>query len=362
MTRNPIKVFIVDDTVTYRKILSDVVNNIPGTEFAGSAPSGSIALKKLVRTPADLILLDVIMPDMSGVETLKHIRKQFPDTAVIMVSGTAGRDADTTIEALNLGAIDFLEKPKSTGGYEAGIATLRKGLEPIIRTIGVRRTPTPRPPPPSTPPPKPVSPTPPSQRQTVLGTKCNLVLIGVSTGGPNALKEVIPKLPENLKAPVLIVQHMPPVFTASLAEHLNRISRLTIKEASEKDIIKAGDVWIAPGGRHMTLKEERSDGTLFTSLNDSPPVNSCRPSVDVLFRSCKLISKAKILTVILTGMGDDGAAGVASLKRAGCHCIVQNEETCVVYGMPRAIVERNLADEILPLDRIPQRIVDLTGN
>jgi two-component system chemotaxis response regulator CheB len=182
----------------------------------------------------------------------------------------------------------------------------------------------------------------------------------VSTGGPNALAEVIPLLPARLKVPVLLVQHMPPVFTASLADHLAKRSQVTVREAAEGEAIVPGTVYIAPGGRHMVVRRSPA-GVPTVGLNDSPPENSCRPSVDVLFRSVAAHYEGNVLAVVMTGMGNDGREGVRALKRKGAHCITQSAETCVVYGMPLAVDEAGLSDERIPLPRLAERIVQLAG-
>jgi len=360
---NAVQVLVVDDTVIYRKILSDVLAGMPNAELAGIAASGSIALQKLKRLTVDLVLLDVFMPDMDGLETLLAIRKEFPNIAVVMVSGVSTRHAESTVTALESGALDFIRKPDGND-IETNKAALRRDLQPILRTVATRcitrRTDLPKPTVSHTiarPAAAPATPIMPGIRPA----KINLVLIGSSTGGPNALAEVIPKIPQNLGVPVVIVQHMPPMFTKSLADHLDKKSPLNVREAMENEAVTAGSVLIAPGGRHLVLRHPTSGNqtSLVTSLTDSPPVNSCRPSVDVLFRSVATLNVGGILSVVLTGMGNDGAAGVASLKRHSCYSITQDQESCVVYGMPRAVVEKNLSDEVLPLDLIGSRIVEL---
>ncbi len=366
----PIKVFIVDDTAIYRKILSDVVSHIDGLELIGTAPRGSIALDKLRNTPCDLVLLDIFMPEMDGLETLSRIKKEFPKTNVIMVSGATTRDTEITIKALRNGAMDFIAKPQAPS-FEEGMRIITAEVIRIMNSFGIYSThsrvttdksttalfPTAS-----------STTTLPSANKIktrIPGAKSvppnyfELVLIGVSTGGPKTLSGIIPKLPANLNAPVLIVQHMPPVFTASLAEHLNRDSELEVREAKDMEVVKRGDVLIAPGGRHMTVAKTMAGYVV--KLTDDAPVNSCRPAVDVLFNSVALCTNNPVLAVVLTGMGEDGARGVATLKLKTCYCLSQSKESCVVYGMPQAVESRDLADEVLPADKIAERITQLVN-
>jgi two-component system chemotaxis response regulator CheB len=303
------------------------------------------------------------MPDMDGMQTLLEIRKHYPEIAVVMVSGVSTRHAESTIRALEAGALDFIRKPDGHDIAE-NIELLKKDIGPILQTLSGRRgPPTPTAPPAAKPAPPPTAPPPrPSGR---LPTAIDLFVIGSSTGGPNALADVIPRLPEDLGVPVLIVQHMPPMFTQSLAQHLDKKSALNVREAVDEEPVKIGDVLIAPGGRHMTVRKKSTasgQDSLIIGLTDSPPVNSCRPSVDVLFRSVAGANPGGILSLIMTGMGSDGAAGVAALKRKTCLSLAQDQLSCVVYGMSRAIVERGLADEILPLERIAARALEIIKN
>jgi two-component system chemotaxis response regulator CheB len=299
------------------------------------------------------------MPEMDGVETLEHIRRDFPDVFTVMISGATTRHADITIRALELGAIDFIPKPH-VEGYEAGLQELTKALGPILQMIRLKRltkggaekeeakaeeAAQAKP-----------APTAPTRFAAVPDT-FDIALIGVSTGGPNALREVIAELPADYPIPILVVQHMPPLFTASLAKNLAKDAALDVREAQDEEAVKPGAVLIAPGGRHMTVRSG-AEG-LRIGLNDSPPVHSCKPAVDVLFRSVGAVVKGGVLAVILTGMGEDGTAGVMTLKRKGCFCITQSEETCVVYGMPRSVVERGLSDEVAALGSIAGRMTEL---
>ncbi len=352
----PISTLIVDDTLTYRKLLSDIVAGFPQLQLAGTAANGKIALMKMEQFPIDLVLLDVNMPEMDGMETLKHIRERFPRISVVMVSCAAADAARTTIQALNMGAMEFIRKPEAETA-ERNAEILRVEIEDIIRTLEsqflLQRRPSPstavlsmgqaaaKPPWPLAKPPA-------------------VVVIGVSTGGPNALNTLIPRLPAKFPAPVLIVQHMPPVFTEALAKDLNRKSALHVAEASDGLAVEPGNVVIAKGGCHMVAR--RKESSIVIGLNDGPPENSCRPAVDVLFRSvADCYGDLGVLSVILTGMGCDGLAGVRALKRKSCYCVTQTESSCVVYGMPRAVDEAGLSNESMGIDQMALRIAELVG-
>lgn len=362
------KALIVDDTVVFRKILSEAMSTFPGVEVIGTAPGGALALKKLAQTPADLVLLDVHMEGMDGIETLEHLRRDFPDTAVVMVSGINTRSTESTIRALEMGALDFIRKPDGSD-YQQNIAALRQDLLNVVRGLETRRlTRTVKSAAPAaqtkivqTPIPKQAAspslrPTGPRRQPEAVA----VVAIGVSTGGPEALTRLIPRLPRDLGVPVVLVQHMPPVFTKSLAESLAKKSALKVVEADDNQEIKAGTVYIAPGGRHMTIKE--SEGCVRAVMNTDPPENSCRPSVDVLFRSVAAVYGGKgVLSVILTGMGSDGMEGVKKLKAGKCFSLTQSESSCVVYGMPRAVDEAFLSDESVDIEKMAGRIAEITA-
>jgi two-component system chemotaxis response regulator CheB len=357
-----LKVMIVDDTITYRSILRSVMESIPETKVVETAPDGKSALLKLNTTPVDLILLDIEMPEMDGLETLEILKNNHPKIGVIMVSGTNRSSADSTIKALELGALDFISKPEE-GSIGHSKAELLLKLQPVVRHFSERRdarlskinslspeklasTQS-----------SVSSPVLPPVNPKTLKKKFEVLAIGVSTGGPNALTELLPALPADLGIPVLIVQHMPPVFTESLAKSLNQKSKLNVKEAAQAETVLANTVYIAPGGKHMVVFRQNDQVKII--LNDEPPENSCRPAVDVLFRSVAKTYGPSVLSVIMTGMGSDGALGVKFLKQTGCYSLIQSEETCVVYGMPKAVKELNLADESIPLSQLANRIVAL---
>jgi two-component system, chemotaxis family, protein-glutamate methylesterase/glutaminase len=374
MTDHRLKVLIVDDTIVYRRILSEVVESLGDAVLVGTAPHGRLALAKLEQGPVDLALLDVEMPELNGPETLKEIRRLFPATSVVMISGTNMSSAEITVRCLEQGAIDFLRKPEGSDA-EVSRNELRDRLRPLVRHVQMRmnlqRGSTPRseagslskPAAPALPAPVEVLQPPRPSRMAPVPDRFDIVGIGVSTGGPNALLELIPRLPGDFPVPILMVQHMPPLFTASLAEHLDQRSKLSVREAKDGEPILPGCVLIAPGGKHMVVRRYVDAGTgvaiPVVGLNENPPENSCRPSVDVLFRSLAAQHEGNMLAVIMTGMGSDGCEGVRTMKRKGCLCLAQTEATCVVYGMPLAVDEAGLSDERVPLERLADRITYL---
>ncbi len=355
MDKRKAKVLITDDMVTYRIILSSILRTFEDVEIVGTAKNGQDALDKIPEYHPDIITLDVEMPVMDGLTALKKIKAGHPDIEVIMVSGANRKNADITMKALEAGAFDFIIKPDSSSAEEARrelSEALRQHISAILeKKLSARPMPRVR-----------VTP-PPTQKEMAHPAappkKIELISIGVSTGGPKALGKLLPNLSPKLP-PILIVQHMPPIFTKSLAENLNKHTRLNVKEAEENEPIKPGMVYIAPGGRHMVIR--KANEAYVIGLNDNPPENSCRPSVDVLFRSiASHFPSEKVLSVIMTGMGSDGFKGVQALKRKGAYCLAQDEESCVVYGMPKYVVDHGLADEILSLEEMAKRINQLAG-
>ncbi len=380
MAENDLRVLVVDDTIVYRRILTTIIEEIPGTVVAATAPNGKIALAKMETTEVDLVLLDVEMPVLDGLKTLEVMHERFPDVGVIMVSGANISAASTTIRALERGAIDFVPKPEG-GDLEESQRQLTQHIRRVVQLFqtrralrSTRRTVTARPgvasqadrAHPAAPAVAGPAPRPALERYAGKRlSKIEIVVIGVSTGGPNALKEVIPKLTTALNVPVLIVQHMPPLFTASLADSLDRKSTLAVREAQEGEAVLPNTVLIAPGGKHMVIRTDpnASGGPGFVvALNENPPEQNCRPSVNVLFRSVSTYFGGKILSVVMTGMGEDGCEGVRAMKRQGCICLTQEETTCVVYGMPRAVDEAGLSDARVPLDQLAERIQHLVHN
>jgi two-component system, chemotaxis family, protein-glutamate methylesterase/glutaminase len=360
-----LRVLVVDDTVTYRKIVNSVLSEMPDVEVVGMAANGKIALAKVEQLRPDLLLLDVEMPEVNGLEVLRRLQAAGSPAGAIVLSSLTAEGAQTTITCLELGAFDFVLKP-SSGSIDENVQRLRGELKPRLTAFARRRavrsilgdTA-----PPSSPrsttiqrQPAPAAVRPVLPRIAATG-KPQVVAIGISTGGPKALTEMLPKLPGDLRVPVLIVQHMPPVFTKSLADDLDRRCQLPTFEAEDGQEVRAGEILIAPGGRQMKI--QRESDSVVVRITDDPPENSCRPSVDYLFRSVVATYGAGTAAVIMTGMGNDGSAGCRLVKGRGGHVVAQDEASCVVFGMPRQPVEEGIADVVAPLDRLASEIVHL---
>jgi len=357
----PIKALVVDDTIVYRKIVGDVLRGFSGIEVVGTANNGKIALSKIKTLKPDLITLDIEMPEVNGIEVLQELKNMANPPLTVMLSTLTQQGSEMTIKALELGAIDFVAKPEE-GRMADNMVKVKAALDPIVKLIKRRKgrvlttkrqdnlAPRPIAKPASRPrmtaPKSPVG----RSRSEVIG-------IGISTGGPNALTKMIPLLPANLKAPVLIVQHMPPMFTASLANSLNNKSSLEVKEAEDGDVITPGKVLIAPGGKQMKIVAGADGLTRKIKITDDPPENSCRPSVDYLFRSIAQHYVGRSTGVIMTGMGSDGSRGLVQMKKNGSIVIAQDEESCTVFGMPKEPIETGIVDVVAPLDRIAEEIV-----
>ena len=354
MNTRRIKVLIVDDTALYRKIVRDVLAEFDEIEVVGSAPNGKLALSKIEQLHPDLITLDQEMPEMDGLETLRQIKQRGLKTSAIMVSTVTTQGATITMKALNLGAFDFIAKPDSSTLQE-NIKNFREQFKPKIEAflnrLNLRKMP---------------SSDQPSAlhssiktEETVSGSinlglkgKPQIVAIGISTGGPKALAELIPKIPAGLGVPIVIVQHMPPVFTKALADSLDKKSALTIREGADGQVLSADTVYIAPGGKQMKVTKGSGIGNYKLKITDDPPENHCKPSADYLFRSIAGEFPGKALGVIMTGMGRDGTVGLRLMKRKGAKVLAQDEKTCVVYGMPMEAVKAGVVDLVLPLPRI----------
>jgi two-component system, chemotaxis family, protein-glutamate methylesterase/glutaminase len=338
----PIRVLIVDNSVVVRKLLSDALASSPDVQVAGTASNGAIALARIPQLNPDLITLDIEMPGLNGIDTLVEIRKLYPKLPVIMFSTLTEQGAVITLEALSRGASDYMTKPSNASSLASAMEQLRDDLLAKVIALG-RRSPT-----------GPYTPLSTARRNSV-DRRIEILAIGTSTGGPNALAEVIPRLPKDFPIPTVIVQHMPPLFTRLLADRLRGQSKLDVREAESGKTVQAGQVWIARGDYHMTVNRKGSGVGL--SLNQEPPENSCRPAVDVLFRSVAQAYGANVLAVVMTGMGSDGARGAAHIREAGGEILVQDEASSVVWGMPGAVVSSQLADKICPLSEMSQEIV-----
>jgi two-component system chemotaxis response regulator CheB len=344
-----IRVLVVDDAVVMRKLISEALSRDPAVEVVGVAASGRIALQKMTQVNPDIVTLDVEMDEMDGVATLRELRKLYPKLPVIMFSTLTSRGASITLDALTAGATDYVTKPSNVGNVGECIDRLQSELLPKIKAYCGTIYP-----PAAVPRPLLKSgfarPT-----RTVTPT---VVCMGTSTGGPNALAEVFNNFLPNFGLPILIVQHMPPVFTAVLAERLSALGSLKFHEGAEGQTVEAGHAYIAPGGKHMEVHRFGSKKVLH--LQEEPPENSCRPAVDVLFRSALAAYGANILAVVMTGMGQDGLRGCTLIHEQGGQIIVQDKETSVVWGMPGAVAQAGLADKILPLDQISAEIIRRT--
>lgn len=351
----PLKCLVVDDSALYRKVVRDVLAAIPDVEVVGIAVDGEQALQKIEELRPDLVTLDLEMPRIDGIGVLRELSARGIDVPAIMVSAFTARGAKSTTTALGLGAFDFILKP-TTSSLDESILQLRRDLVPKVRACRMRLAsrrqaptrpaPTPRKMPPACKPGVPLK---------GCRLKPEIIAIGVSTGGPQALTRLLPKLPANFPAPIVLVQHMPPMFTKSLADDLDRHCALKVSEAVHGQPIRRGEILIAPGGKHMRVTKLASGPVV--QITDDPPERNCKPAVDYLFRSVAEHYGAKSLGVILTGMGDDGTLGAKELKKAGATIITQGEASCVVYGMPKSIVDNHLADVVSPLSLIHEQLM-----
>jgi len=356
---NTIKALVVDDTIVYRKIVGDALKQMPGIEVVGTANNGKIALSKIKTLKPDLMTLDIEMPEMNGIELLQELQKMDSPPLVIMVSTLTHQGGALTLQALELGAFDVLPKPED-GKMAENMLKVKKTLEPIVRHVKRHKfgiIDPPARPQPTVPSPDRVTPKPAKPKPAGIRSKSEIIGIGISTGGPNALTKMIPMLPKDLKVPVLIVQHMPPVFTASLADSLNKKSALEVIEAKDGDIIEPGKVFIAPGGKQMKIVAGADGLTRKIKITDDPPENSCKPSADYLFRSIAQHYVGRATGVIMTGMGSDGSKGLVQMKNNGSFIIAQDEKTCTVYGMPKEPIESGIVDIIAPLEKIADEII-----
>lgn len=341
------RILIVDDSVVIRQLLREVLAGDPQLEIVGVAANGRIALAMLDQLSPDAVTLDVEMPELDGLETLKQLRRTHPLLPVIMFSTVTERGAQSTIECLACGASDYVTKPANVGSVAAGKERIREQLIPKIKALCKLKSE-------SAPPAVRLRPAPAAPKPRQRSGAIDVVAIGCSTGGPNALAEVLPHLPRELGVPVLVVQHMPPIFTRFLAQRLDSICALRVREAVAGEVVQPGTIWIAPGDFH--LKVVRGGAGLLLGTEQSPPENSCRPSVDVLFRSVEAGYGGNVLAVVLTGMGQDGLRGCKELAQSGAQIVVQDEASSVVWGMPGFIAREQIADRVLPLQEIGPEI------
>ena len=347
------KVLVVDDAMLIRRLVTGVLADDPAIDVVGEAANGRIALQKIAQLNPDLVTLDVEMPELNGLQTLKEIRKTYPRLPVIMFSSVTERGAADTLEALHYGASDYVTKPASAAGKDSAQQRIREDLVPKIRSLcrvaglvpaatvkrdgAVRQAPTPftlRP----------------------LGPKipAGVVAISLSTGGPAAVAEILSALSPEFPAPIVLVPHMPQVFTKFFADRLNSQTPLTVTEAADGEVMHPGVVYIAPGDFHLTV--QRRSNAVVTLLDQSPPENSHRPAADVLFRSVAETYGARALALVLTGMGHDGLRGSEAITLAGGRVLVQDEATSVVWEMPGLVAGAGLADAVLPLGELANEL------
>lgn len=342
---NPIRIVVVDDSVVIRKLLTESLSADSSLDVVGAASDGRIALAKIAQLKPDLVTLDVEMPIMNGLETLAAIRQLHPKLPVIMFSTLTEHGAAATLEALSLGASDYATKPSNSGKTEIALQRIRSELIPKIKALcgvttvkipalsGVR---------------------PILKARPKANAQVEVVAIGTSTGGPNALAEVLPRIPADFPVPIVVVQHMPPIFTRLLAERLASRSAFSVEEGSSGTLLSPGHAWIAPGDFHM--KVIRTGLSARLNLNQDAPENSCRPAVDVLFRSVAKAYGAGVLAVVMTGMGSDGVRGAQDIREAGGAVIIQDEPSSVVWGMPGLIHASGLDDACYPLGELAGEI------
>lgn len=355
-----IRVLVVDDTSLYRRIITEALNKFPELEIVGYAHNGKRALEMIDHLKPDMMTLDIEMPEMNGLEVMNELKRKKLDVGVIVVSSFTKEGSALTIKALEMGAFDFITKPTGKGVQES-LNHLIETLKPIIssykRKWEIKKILKKGPflSSPSSTCSKNIPSTETFERIKAV-SRNPLVAIGISTGGPNALSQVIPALPKDLPSPVLIVQHMPPIFTQSLANSLNEKSALRVKEAEHQEEIQSGVVYIAPGGKQMKIAQ-KEDNKYMIVITDDPPENNCKPSVDYLFRSIANYYSGRIIAVIMTGMGSDGVLGLKLLKRKGARVIAQDEATSVVFGMPGEAIKAGVVDVVAPLDNIPLEII-----
>jgi len=350
-----LRVLVVDDSAFMRKVIGDMISAEPDLELVGTARDGEDGLKRIVELNPDIVTLDVEMPVLDGLSALEKIMVVRP-TPVVMLSSLTREGADATIIALERGAVDFVTKP--SGPISLDIDKVREELLAKVRMAATARVGRVK---------KPVDfalpkPAQPIRRQ--LADQPNvLALIGTSTGGPKALNEVVPRLPADFKAAVLIVQHMPPGFTRSLADRLNACSRIPVKEAEDGEEILGGKAYIAPGDYHLTVNRNHVSFPRFrVRLTKDPLVNGHRPSVDTMMLSAAREFPGRVVATILTGMGRDGTEGMRAIKAENGFTIAEDQSTCVVYGMPRSVIEAACVDRVAPLYRVADEIVSAVSS
>ncbi len=338
------RVLIVDDSVVVRRIVAQTLSADPDLDVIGSASDGRSALDKIARDEPDLVLLDLEMPGMDGLETLRELRKLRPRLPVLIFSALTERAGELTLEALSAGASDYVTKPTRVGAEVVSVDRVRTELLAKIKALVGRRAA------PAREALAPALPLPTLRPSGFAPAMVELVVIGASTGGPNALEDLLIALPGSFPVPILIAQHMPQPFTRLFAERLDERTTLRAREAEHGARVRAGEVWVAPGDYHLIVA--RGAEGLVVRLNQDAPENACRPAVDVLFRSAAAVCGAGVLAVVLTGMGSDGMRGCQQIRAAGGQVLVQDEASSAIWGMPGSVAKAGLADAVLPLTQI----------
>lgn len=343
-----IRVLVVDDSAIVRKILTEELSKEPDIEVIGTAPDPYVARDKIVLKKPDVITLDIEMPRMDGLTFLKKLMKYYP-LPVIVVSSLTPHGSRMALEALEYGAVEVLPKPGSAYSVGDMSAQLKEKIR-VAAKVNLKQL-------------QPVKITNPSPltpiTKALSETTQKVIALGASTGGTEAIKEILIRLPLNIPG-IVIVQHMPPQFTKAFAERLNHLCQIEVKEAKDGDTVMNGIALIAPGNLHMLLK--RSGSRYYVNLKDGPMVHHQRPAVDVLFHSVAQYAGPNAIGVILTGMGADGAEGLLKMKEAGAKTIAQDEESCVVFGMPKEAIKKGAVDKVLPLEKIPQEIIQVLNS
>lgn len=347
-------ILVVDDSALMRRVICDIINSDSEFQAKDFCRDGLEAYERLKTTQYDGVVLDINMPRMSGLELLEKLQQEKIKATVIVVSTETTKDAEVTLLAMERGAIDFVTKPMNI--IEAKGEEFKNKLTTVLSAViqtrsTVRRSPS-----------APVrAARPVMAMKTPMGRGNKLVALACSTGGPKALQSVIPYLPKNMNAPMVLVQHMPKGFTKSMADRLNDISPIRVKEAEDGDVLEKGCVYVAPGGKHMEIVK-CSDGKHKVALNDEPAIGGLKPCADIMYQSLRNCGYDEITCVVLTGMGADGTKGILSLReKKPLYVISQNAETCVVYGMPKAIADAGVVDEVVPLTGVAQAIIKNVG-
>jgi len=344
-------ILVVDDSALMRRTFCDIINKSEEFEATDTCRDGLEAYEKIKSKQYDAIILDINMPRMNGLELLQKLQKENIRATIIVVTELARKDAQITVRAMNLGAVDFLAKPDNI--IEAKGLKFRNDMEQILRSV-------------LNPKGRPVRPgqstgVAPTKQSAAGGSGKKIIALACSTGGPRALQSVIPYLEKDMNACMILVQHMPSGFTRSMAERLNELSKVEVKEAEENDILRTGCVYVAPGGYHLEIVATR-DGNHKIHLSDAPPIGGLRPCANVMYNSLKDSGFRQITCVVLTGMGADGLEGIRELKKTKqVYVIAQDEASCVVYGMPKAVADAGLVDEVVPLANISKRIINQVG-